>query len=383
MHISFLTPEYPHEKVAHAAGIGTSIKNLVVALAAKKIQISVFVYGQNHSEVFLENGIKFHLIKHKKYQFGTWFFYRKYLQNYINSYIKKDKINCIEAPDWTGITAFMNFKIPLIIRFHGSDAYFCNLENRKQKLKNYWFEKLALDKATAYIAPTKFAGNLTKKIFKIDAIKITVIHYGIDLEFFQNPNPELFQKKLILYIGTIIRKKGVLELPDIFKIVLEKNPEAQLVLIGGDAPDITTNSKSTWKIFQNQCTSESLKSITYLNKLDYKSIQNKIMNAHICVFPTFAETLGMVTIEAMAMKKPVITSTMGWTKELIIDNESGFLVDPKNHEEFANAINTIFENVSLLENIGNNARNRVENLFDIRKIVNQNIDFYQSIISKK
>ena len=383
MHISFLTPEYPHEKVAHAAGIGTSIKNLVVALVAKNIQVSVFVYGQNYSEVFLENGIKFHLIKHKKHQFGTWFFYRKYLQNYINSYIKKDNIDLIEAPDWTGITSFMNFEIPLIIRFHGSDAYFCNLENRKQKLKNYWFEKLALNKATAYIAPTLFAGNLTQKIFNLTENKIKVIHHGIDLNFFRNENPELFQKKLMLYIGTIIRKKGVLELPEIFKKVLDKNPDAQLILIGGDAPDITTNSKSTWKMFQNQCTSESLKSITYLNKLDYKSLQNKIMNAHICVFPTFAETLGMVTIEAMAMKKPVITSTMGWTKELIIDNESGFLVDPKNHEEFANAINTIFENVSLLENIGNNARNRVENLFDIRKIVNQNIDFYQSIISKK
>lgn len=36
MHIAFLTPEYPHERVAHAAGIGTSIKNLVVALAQKK-----------------------------------------------------------------------------------------------------------------------------------------------------------------------------------------------------------------------------------------------------------------------------------------------------------------------------------------------------------
>ena len=107
------------------------------------------------------------------------------------------------------------------------------------------------------------------------------------------------------------------------------------------------------------------------------------MAAHVCVFPTFAETLGMVTIEAMAMKKPVITSTMGWTKELIIDNESGFLVNPKNHEEFANAINTIFENDSLMQNIGNNARNRVEKLFDIKKIVKQNIDFYQSIISKK
>ena len=38
MHIAFLTPEYPHEKVAHAAGIGTSIRNLVVTLAKKKLK---------------------------------------------------------------------------------------------------------------------------------------------------------------------------------------------------------------------------------------------------------------------------------------------------------------------------------------------------------
>ena len=41
----------------------------------------------------------------------------------------------IEAPDWTGITAFMRLKAPLVIRFHGSDTYFCHLEKTASKNK--------------------------------------------------------------------------------------------------------------------------------------------------------------------------------------------------------------------------------------------------------
>jgi len=52
MHIAFITPEYPHIKIAHAAGIGTSIKNLTVALLKKNCVITVIVYGQKESMVF-------------------------------------------------------------------------------------------------------------------------------------------------------------------------------------------------------------------------------------------------------------------------------------------------------------------------------------------
>ena len=136
MHIAFLISEYPHEKVAHAAGIGTSTKNIVYELVKQGVQVSIFIYGQQNETVFVENGIKIHLIPHKKRSFLTWYRYRKYLQNYINKAIATDKIDLLEAPDWTGITAFMKLNVPLVIRFHGSDAYFCHLEKRKQKLKN-------------------------------------------------------------------------------------------------------------------------------------------------------------------------------------------------------------------------------------------------------
>lgn len=380
MHIAFLTPEYPHSRVLHSAGIGTSIRNLAVALTQKGVKVSVFIYGQAEDAVFNENGIIIHLIKKRKYRILSWYFYRKFIQKYLNQFTVSESIDLIEAPDWTGISAFMNFSVPLVIRFHGSDAYFCHLENRKQKLKNYWFEKLAIQKAKAFIAPTTFAGQLSQKIFNIKNKTIQTIHNGLDLHYFQNSNPENFEKTVILYVGTIIRKKGVLELAAIFNLVRQKHPGASLVLIGSDSFDIATQSKSTWELMQKKFKENDFEKVSYLGKIPYQAVLEHLKKAHVCVFPTFAETLGMVTIESMAMQKTVVNSNIGWAKEMIVDGESGYLVHPKDHQLFANRINSIFENTDLMIQIGNHARERVNAKFDIEKIAIENIAFYKSLI---
>ena len=380
MQIAFLTPEYPDPKIEYAAGIGTSIKNLAVALVKKKCAVTVIVYGQKESIIIEDEGVIIHLIKDKKYLFAKWFWYRKYIQNYCNRIIKEQNIDILEAPDWTGITAFMKFRIPLVIRFHGSDTYFCHLENRHQKGKNFWFEKLAIQNAKAFIAPTTFAGAVSQKLFGIKNKTIKTIHYGLELDKFENSDPGIYKKGLILYIGTIIRKKGVFELPNIFNLVIKQHPEARLVLIGGDSYDIATQSESTWQLLKEQFQEKDRKQVSYLGKIPYEEVQDYIKNANICVFPTFAETLGMVTIESMAMQKPVVNSNIGWAKELIIDGKSGFLVHPKNHVEYVDKINLILGDNQLAKQIGENARQRVETFFDIEKIVDENIHFYKSLI---
>ena len=380
MHIAFLTPEYPHKKISHAAGIGTSIKNLAVALVKEKCKVSIIVYGQNKSLVFEDEGVVIYVLEDKNYRFAKWFWYRKHIQNYCNQLIKEQNITILEAADWTGITAFMKFKIPLVIRFHGSDTYFCHLEKRKQKLKNFWFEKLALQKAKAFIAPTTFAGTLSQKLFGLQNKKIQTIHNGLELGKFENSHPEEYQNGLLLYIGTIIRKKGVLELPKIFNQVRQQHPQASLILIGGDSSDIETQSQSTWQLMQNRFQDDDLHSVTYLGKIPYHEVQQYIKKAHVCVFPSFAETLGMVTIEAMAMQKPVVNTKIGWAKELIVDGESGFLVHPKNHQEYAAKITSILNDNALAKKLGDNARERVEKKFDITKIAAENIAFYESLI---
>ena len=380
MHIAFLTPEYPHKKISHAAGIGTSIKNLAVALVKEKCKVSIIVYGQNKSLIFEDEGVVIYVLEDKNYRFAKWFWYRKHIQNYCNQLIKEQNITILEAADWTGITAFMKFKIPLVIRFHGSDTYFCHLEKRKQKLKNFWFEKLAIQKAKAFIAPTTFAGKLSQKLFGLQDKKIQTIHNGLELGKFENSHPEEYQNGLLLYIGTIIRKKGVLELPKIFNQVRQQHPQASLILIGGDSSDVETQSQSTWQLMQNRFQDDDLQSVTYLGKIPYHEVQQYIKKAHVCVFPSFAETLGMVTIEAMAMQKPVVNTKIGWAKELIVDGESGFLVHPKNHQGYAAKITSILNDNALAKKLGDNARERVEKKFEITKIAAENIAFYKSLI---
>lgn len=381
LHIAFITPEYPHEKVKHAAGIGTSIKNLADALIEQNVKVTVFVYSQNTSQIFKDNNIEIHLIQHKKYSFLGWYLYRKHLQKYINKEVEKQKIQLLEAPDWTGITAFMKFKVPLVIRFHGTDAYFCKLENRKQKYKNYFFEKTALQKATAYISPTKFTAALTQQLFNLNPKKIKTIYHGINTNAFVNNQPNQFRENTLLYVGTLIRKKGVLELAKIFTKLVEINPKAKLVLIGTDSFDIVTKSASTFNLMKELMSKKAIEKTVYLGRVSHKEVQQQIQEAQVCVFPTFAETFGMVTVEAMAMQKTVLNSNIGWAKEIIKDKEDGYLIHPTKTDKYVTIINSLFNNNNLCLQLGQQARKTVEERFNITQQSIKNITFYQNIIN--
>ncbi|MFD2727419.1 glycosyltransferase family 4 protein [Hyunsoonleella rubra] len=380
MKVGYITSEYPHPKISHAAGIGTSIKNLAITLVKKGVEVTVFVYHQNTSEVVMDEGVEIHLIKKQKYSLFTWYFYRKHIQNYVNTIVRNKNIEILEAPDWTGITAFMKFKVPLVIRMHGSDAYFCKLEGRKQKFKNFVFEKYAFKIAKAYIAPTAYAGQETAKIFGLDKSKIKTIHYGLKLENFENKTPEAYHRNRILYIGTIIRKKGVLELAEIFNKVVDENPKAELMLIGSDSPDVKTGASSTYQLMEEIFTDTAKVRANYLGKIPYNEVKQQIMDAHVCAFPSYAETLGMVTIESMAMQKPVVNTSIGWAQELINDGIDGYLVHPSKLDIYAQRLLGLLEDEPLCSSIGVEARKKVEARFDIDKNADINLSYYKSLL---
>ncbi len=380
MTLGLLTPEYPHPHCGACGGIGSSVQNSARALVQLGHKVIVFVYGQSSNQVLDDQGVQLHLIQSNSYRFAGWYLYRKHIQQYVNACVLIDKIQLLEAPDWTGITAFMNLKAPLVIRFHGTDAYFCHLEGRRQKLKNFMLEKWAMRKAIGFSTPTNFAAEITKYIFRIKKKPIVTIPNGINLSQFNNPKPNEFESGLILYFGTLIRKKGVFELVEIFNKVLEKQPTARLLLVGADAPDIQSGADSTWSELQKNATPSVLKQITYAGKVSYDQMQEYISKAQLCVLPSLAETQGMVTLEAMAMQKAVLTSNLGWTAELITHEQSGLLLDPKNHSAFAACIGKLLNNPSRCLEMGHQAKVQVEQQFDSTKLAQQTATFYNKLI---
>lgn len=380
LHIGFITMEYPHPSTGNSGGLGTSIKHLTKALTEEGHKVSVFIIYQDKDEIVDDSGVTLHKIKYKSFKAFNWLLYRIYVNKQINLICKDQGIDILEAPDWTGLTAFMKFKIPVVVRFHGSDTYFCHLEKRPQKWKNRFLESKALKMADAYIAPTQFAATETQKLFKIDKKEIRIIHYGLSLDDFINDNPASFTPNTILYIGTIIRKKGVLDLAQIFNILVEKNSKAELILVGADSDDIKTGSQSTYKLFEELLSPKAKPNVKYLGKIPYNEVKDCIKDAHVCVFPSFAETLGMVTIESMALLKAVVNTSIGWAQSLIDDGENGYLIHPTHHEAYAERINSLLYDIPKCISIGKSARLKVNREFDMKIQVKKNIQFYKEQI---
>tara|TARA_R110001583_G_scaffold162719_1_gene314980 strand:- start:35218 stop:36360 length:1143 start_codon:yes stop_codon:yes gene_type:complete len=380
MHIAFLTPEYPHSKTSDSAGIGTSIKNLAIELVKNKHTVTIFVYSEDANEVFEEQGITIHKIAYKKYKILSWYLYRKLIQNYINNIIQANQIDLIEVPDWTGITAFMKFKCKLLIRLHGTDAYFCQLEGRKQKLKNHFFEKIGLKSADNITSVSEFTAIKTKELFGIKK-KIKIIHNGVDIHSFSTSNVKVTANS-ILYFGSIIRKKGVLELAEIFNEVIKKNSNAQLTLLGKDVVDVFSNTP-TIQCFMDALTDEAKKNTKHISHVPYEEVQAYIAKASVIVLPSFAEAFPMTWLEAMAMGKALVTSNIGWATELMIDGETGFIENPKKHQLYADKISILLENKELNTSFGKNAKQHIASRFSQAIIAKENIEYFKSIIQNK
>ncbi|MGL2966832.1 glycosyltransferase family 4 protein [Flavobacterium sp. XGLA_31] len=379
MKIAFLTSEFPHPKMKSSGGIGTSILNLSKGMTQTGNEVVILVYGQDKDDYFVENGIGFYLVKNPKFKGLSRILTQKKIQKLLNTLVDEDKVDIVEVPDWTGISSFIKPKCPLVVKLHGSDTYFCHLDQRPVKFINRFHEKRALQQADAILSVSRYTADLTNSLFGLHR-EVTVIPNGIDLEKFSSPDV-ITQENTLLYFGTLIRKKGSLELPLIFNEVYKQNPKARLFLVGRDSNDVISGNASVWDMMQPLFHPAALQNVDYVGSVAYDEIKNYIAAATVCVFPTFAEALPVSWIEAMAMQKAIVASNIGWATEIIDDKVDGFLEHPTNHKAYADKIVTLFANPELRKQFGRKAGEKVAEKFTIETVAQQSLTFYQQVIT--
>ena len=186
---------------------------------------------------------------------------------------------------------------------------------------------------------------------------------GVNLEKFQ-PLP-LPKKPAFLYIGRLIRDKGVMEFLEACRILKSKYKSVRCMLVG---PFDTNHSA-----LQPEDLDYFIKNgiVEYFGEID--DVRPYIAQCSTYVLPSYHEGTPKTVLEAMAMGRAVITTDAPGCRETVVDGVNGFLVEVKNVTQLAEKMELLMHNPQLNERMGIEGLKMVREKFDVR-IVNAEIN---------
>jgi glycosyltransferase involved in cell wall biosynthesis len=179
-------------------------------------------------------------------------------------------------------------------------------------------------------------------------------------------------KPLIGAIGRMVWQKGfeflIRAIPDIIEVA----PETRFLLVGQGPlrPDLESLAREL-----NVCDRVIFTGFRH-------DIQRLLSTIDVLVVPSLLEGFPMITLEAMAMAKPLVATQIRGIIEQISDGEEGILVPPKNPKALATAILTLIQDRELSSKLGLSARRRVESSFSVEKMVKETEKVYLSLQKK-
>lgn len=381
MHICFITNEFPKKGFPHG-GIGTFVATLGKALIEKNVEVSVVGLNYTeHEEIEVINQIKVYRLPSTKIKGLQWYFNSKVIAKKIEKIHKEQPINFVETSE-LGLAFLSKIKeIDYVIRMHGGHHFFTKAENRQTEWWKVFQERRSFNKADHIIAVSNYVAETTRSLMKLGKRPIQIIYNPIDTNKFYVCNPSKIEKQSLFFAGSIIEKKGIRQLIQSLNYLVDEFPNVHLYIAGRDANLPGTNVPYR-PILEQEINEKIKKHITFLGVVPNTEIAHYIERAEVCCYPSHMEAMPLAWLEVLTMGKSFVGSITGPGPEAVIDNFTGLLANPHDPEDIANKIKQLFNNPELGIEMGKNARKRVLKEFDIKVIVQQNIDFYTSIINR-
>lgn len=201
--------------------------------------------------------------------------------------------------------------------------------------------------------------------------EISVIPNMIDTVYFKpdaEKQPSNDRKFTFLSIGNLVPLKNFSVLLDAFKIVSEQYPSAELQIVG---------EGSLAKHLRNKKERLGLSKTVFSGRLPQDQVRESLHNCNAFVLASSIETFGIVFVEALAAGKPIIATRCGGPNN-IVNDENGFLVEPKNVQELSAAMIRMIERYRQYDPLA--LESYAYSNFDYRVLSKRIIDIYNNIV---
>src|SRR5215510_11092906 len=222
--------------------------------------------------------------------------------------------------------------------------------------------------ARVIVTETDYSEKFLRERFPERADRIHRLYNGLNLAEFGRANFSS-DPPLIVAIGRLIAKKGFANLIRACALLVERGRPFRCEIFG-DGPLVN----------QLRALIEDLGLREHIQlpgpKLQHE-LRARLANANVFVLPSVPEAEGgmdnlpTVIMEAMATGLPVVSTTIGGIPEMVVENETGFLVPPEDADALAAAIEKIIGDPSLAQRLGQAGYDRAQRLFSIEKNVRE------------
>jgi glycosyltransferase involved in cell wall biosynthesis len=260
--------------------------------------------------------------------------------------------------------------VPLISRLNPRVKLLLNIHDPAQLQHDRARTRKDLTRVDLIVSASQFMTESVANAYPEVADRCVTIHNAVDGQAFAADGQVENEAPLILFVGRKSPEKGVHRLLEAFALVAEKAPDARLVLVGPsslagqelvdrDGTDPLFNDvREFWgrpgrfrDYLVEKAESQTPGKVTFLDRVDHSDLADWYQRADIFVFPSiWEEPFGMPPTEAMAAGLPVVATRSGALPEIVVDGETGLLVDRGDVDGLAQAL------LELLEDSGERAR---------------------------